>query len=145
LAKTATTVINADGAVMGRLATKLAKRLLEGETIVVVNAEKAKIIGTQKTIKARYTFKVEVGTERKGPYHPRMPHMILKRTVRGMLPYQQPRGRSALKRLICHIGVPDEFKDAKIEVVEGALKPQKQGMTLLEVARFLGKNIEVSS
>jgi ribosomal protein L13 len=74
-----------------------------------------------------------------------MPHLILKRTVRGMLPFSLPKGREAHKRLICHIGVPDEYKDAKAEVVASAKKPAAPGMSLLEISRFLGKNIEVTS
>ena len=38
---------------------------------------------------ATYHAKYELNHARKGPYFPRMPDMILKRTVRGMLPYQK--------------------------------------------------------
>lgn len=138
-------VYDATDHVAGRLATVVAKRLLDGDRVVVLNSEKARVLGSQKAIKARYKFKTQVGNERKGPFHPRMPHLILKRTVRGMLPDQLPKGRAALKRLICHIGVPDEFKDAKAEVIEEARKPAQPGMSLGDISRFLGKDIEVTS
>lgn len=138
-------VYDATDHVAGRLATVVAKRLLEGDRVVVLNSEKARILGSQDAIKRRYHFKTHIGNERKGPFHPRMPHLILKRTVRGMLPYQKPRGREALKRLICHIGVPDEFKDKQGEVIEEAKKPAAPGMSLAAISRYLGKDVEVTS
>jgi large subunit ribosomal protein L13 len=144
-AKAPEAVVDGAGCVMGRLATTVAKRLLNGDRVQVVNAEKIFIIGHPKQIKERYKFKHEVGTERKGPFPSRMPHLIFKRTVRGMLPYQQPRGRDALKRLRCHIGVPAELKDATLETYEGLKKPHAGGMTLAQVSQFLGKHIEVSA
>jgi large subunit ribosomal protein L13 len=131
-------VIDATGCVAGRLGTVVAKRLLMGETIHIVNAEKALITGSQETIKARYTFKKEVGTRRKGPFLPRLPHMLLKRTVRGMLPYQLPNGRAALKRLMCHIGVPPELKGKTPEVIKVAQKETPLSMTMGEISRYLG-------
>lgn len=136
-------VIDATGAVIGRLGTVVAKRLLRGETIVILNSEKAVVSGNVAAIKARYKFKLEVGTRRKGPYMPRVPHLLLKRTVRGMLPYQRPNGRAALKRLTCHIGVPPEFSSTSPEVVKDAIKPELVGMTLGEVSAFFGRPVEV--
>jgi large subunit ribosomal protein L13 len=136
-------VVDATGAIIGRLGSHLAKRLLQGETIVVVNAERAVVTGSEDAIKARYQFKTTVGTRRKGPFPSRMPHLLLKRTVRGMMPYQRPNGRAALKRLTCHIGVPPELTKEKAERIEDAIRPVESGMTLAEISRFLGKHIEV--
>jgi len=85
-----TTIIDANGATLGRLSTNTAKRLLTGEEIAIINSEKAIISGKKPAIKARYKQKREVGTYRKGPFYPRMPDQIVKRTVRGMIPYQTP-------------------------------------------------------
>ena len=74
-----------------------------------------------------------------------MPHLLLKRTVRGMMPYQLPNGRAALKRLTCHLGVPPEFKGQKPEVITDAIRPRENGLTLGELATYLGKNIEVKA
>ncbi len=103
-------VVNADGAVLGRLATVLAKRLLEGETIVVINAEKAIITGEKAVIENRFYEKRERGDRIKGPFYPRYPDMILKRTVRGMLPHKKSRGETALKNLKVFMGDPDNLK-----------------------------------
>ena len=133
-----TTIIDANGATLGRLSTDTAKRLLSGEEIAIVNSEKAIISGKKSSIKNRYKQKREVGTYRKGPFFPRMPDMIVKRTVRGMIPYQTPHGRTAFKRLKCYIGIPKEFKDKKFEIVEESIKQPIDYMTIEELSKSLG-------
>jgi large subunit ribosomal protein L13 len=132
------TIIDANGATLGRLSTDTAKRLLSGEEIAIVNSEKAIISGKKSSIKNRYKQKREVGTYRKGPFFPRMPDMIVKRTVRGMIPYQTPHGRAAFKRLKCYIGIPKEFKDKKFEIVEESMKQPIDYMTIEELSKSLG-------
>src|SRR5439155_243502 len=78
-----------------------------------------------------------------GPRYPRRPDMILGRTISRMMPYQQPRGRSALKRLRVYLSVPDEFKEKPLETVEVAKRPpQGPFMSLGEIARLLGSKFE---
>lgn len=134
-------LIDATGCVAGRLATVVAKRLLMGETIDIVNAEKAVVSGRPAAVRARYEFKRDVGTRRKGPFLPKAPHLLLKRTVRGMLPYQLPNGRAALKRLKCHPGVPPEFQGKPAEAVDAAKRHVPMSLTLGEVSRFLGSRM----
>jgi large subunit ribosomal protein L13 len=130
-------VIDASRIPVGRLAAHVAKRLLAGEEIAIVNAEHAVVTGSKEHIIARYRHKLEVGgTKRKGPYMSRMPHLILKRTVRGMLPYQQPKGRAAYKRLKVHLGVPDEFRNAECETLD--VQHSLRFMTLGELSTYLG-------
>ncbi|HDM66907.1 MAG TPA: 50S ribosomal protein L13 [Thermoplasmatales archaeon] len=131
-------IIDAEGATLGRLCTYVAKALLKGEEIVIINSEKAVISGKKNMIKEEYKQKREVGTYRKGPFFPRMPDRIVKRTVRGMLPYQTPHGRAAFKRLKCYIGVPEEFKNKKAEVIEEAKKDHVDYITIEELSRYLG-------
>jgi len=131
-------VIDASGAVLGRLGTHVAKRLLKGEEIAVVNAEKAIITGKKTMIRAEYLQKREVGTYRKGPFFPRMPDMVVKRTIRGMLPYQTPHGRVAFKRLKCYVGIPKQFEGQSLQVVETAKKQPVEYMTVEELTKWLG-------
>jgi len=135
------TIIDASDAILGRLSTTVAKRILSGEEIIIVNSEKAIISGKKPEIKKRYMQKREVGTYRKGPFFPRMPDQIVKRTVRGMLPYQKPDGRAAFKRLKCYSGLDSQFKDKKIEKVENATKKPVNFITVEELSRFLGADI----
>jgi large subunit ribosomal protein L13 len=132
------TIIDADGAILGRMCTNVAKRLLNNEEIAIVNSEKAVITGKKSALKKRYMLKREVGTYRKGPFFPRMPDRLVKRTVRGMLPYQTPHGRKAFKKLRCYIGVPKEFEGKKFEVIKDAEKQPVEYITVGELSKSLG-------
>ena len=136
-----TTIIDANGATLGRLSTNTAKRLLTGEEVAIINSEKAIISGKKPAIKERYKQKREVGTYRKGPFYPRMPDQIVKRTVRGMIPYQTPHGRTAFKRLKCYMGVPKEFEGKKFETIKEAEKQPIDFITIEELSRSLGAKI----
>jgi large subunit ribosomal protein L13 len=141
-------VFNAEGMILGRFASHIAKLLLENERtgkseeIVVVNAEKTIIVGSKDTILRRYHFLRRVGSHRKGPYYPRMPDRILRRTIRGMIPYQRPIGRSAFKMLTVYIGIPRDLRENSMRVVESAREIHAtKKMTLKELSRYLGLNI----
>ncbi|HVM45200.1 MAG TPA: 50S ribosomal protein L13 [Candidatus Thermoplasmatota archaeon] len=133
------TVIDATGASAGRLASYVAKRLLAGEEVHIVNAEKATISGSLESVMERYHFKRDVGTTKTGPFYPRVPHMMMKRTVRGMLNYQElPSHRAAYKRLRCHIGVPDELEGKPVIQEEKAKSSAQRAITFGEIATRLG-------
>lgn len=133
-------IIDAEGAILGRMCTNVAKRLLDGAQIAIVNSEKAIITGKKSAIKKRYKQKRDVGTYRKGPFFPRMPDRLVKRSVRGMIPYQTPHGRTAYKKLKCYIGVPKEFEGKSFEKIDDAKKQPVEYMTVDEVSKFLGVN-----
>lgn len=136
-----TIIIDAEGATLGRLCTNAAKNLLNGEEIAIINSEKAIISGKKPMIKAHYKQKREVGTHRKGPFFPRMPDRIVKRSVRGMIPYQTPHGRKAFKRLKCYMGIPKEFEGKELEKIKEADKQPIDYITIRELSRSLGANI----
>jgi len=134
------TVVDASGLVLGRAASLIAKRLLQGETIVVVNAEKSIVVGGRKQVLDHYTAARARGSVRSGPHFPRYPDRIFRRTVRGMLPHLKTRGKVAFRRLEVHIGVPEQWKARPAETLDGAkarpaLRPP---MTLEEISRLLG-------
>ncbi|MBN1539646.1 MAG: 50S ribosomal protein L13 [Candidatus Thermoplasmatota archaeon] len=137
-------IIDASGLIIGRLGTHVAKRLLSDNDleIAIVNSEKAIVSGTRKRVITCYRGKRELNHPRKGPYFPRMPDRILKRTIRGMLPYQQPKGREALKRVKVYIGVPKEFEGKKMKTVASARNTGLESyLRLEEISRTLGANI----
>jgi large subunit ribosomal protein L13 len=113
-------ILDATDLIVGRFATVVAKRALMGEDINIVNCEKAVISGTRTTVIGKYKNWRRRGAPLQGPYFPRRPDMFIRRLVRGMLPHKQPKGMVAFKRVMCHIGVPDSFKDKKMETVEAA-------------------------
>jgi large subunit ribosomal protein L13 len=137
-----TTVIDADGLILGRMASKIAKRLLQGERIVVLNVEKAVLSG-RKTSKVREAKEfLEVGGVGRGPFHYRRPDRVVRKTIRGMLPIKQPKGKEAYKRLSTFIGVPDEYKNQKMETVSDAQakKLACSHFTVGEFAKEIGWN-----
>jgi len=114
------TVIDASGLILGRMASVVAKRLLSGESIVIVNAEKATISGKRLSRVREAKAFLDVGHPGKGPFHPRRPDLIVRRTVRGMLPHRLPKGQTALKRLRVFLGVPSEFKGGAFQTIPTA-------------------------
>jgi len=114
------TVIDASGLILGRMASVVAKRLLMGESIVIVNAEKAAISGRRLSRVREARAFLDVGHPGKGPYHPRRPDQIVRRTVRGMLPHRIPRGQQAWGRLRVFLGLPEEFRGAQLETIAEA-------------------------
>ena len=135
-------VINADGLILGRLCSNVAKRLRKGEQVVVVNAEKAVVSGNRAQLYEFYRHRrnrASSQTKAKGPFYPRTADMILKRSVRGMVEYKKPAGRAALKRLKVYLGLPKEFKSAKLETLETAKKPYLTHYVKLgDISRELG-------
>lgn len=108
-------IVDAKDLILGRFAAIVAKRALLGETIEIINCEQAIITGNRKTILAKYQQKRARGIPSKGPFIPRKSDMLVRRTIRGMLPYKRPKGRDAFKRVMCHIGVPKQFEGKKTE------------------------------
>jgi len=138
-----TSVVNAEGLILGRLCTHVAKRLLNGEEIVVVNAEKAIVSGRRAQLFEFYRHRRKRGKSHltKGPYYPRTADRIIKRSVRGMVEYRKPSGRAALKRLRVYLGVPNEFGNSKLETIESAKKPHLAKYVYLEeITKELGSS-----
>ena len=116
MAEATTFVYNAEDKVLGRLASVVAKQLIsatkagEDTRVIIVNAEKAIVSGKRTSVMSDYRKKYELNHARKGPFFPRMPDKILKRTVRGMLPYQKKTGGlNAIRNLRVIIGVPSHL------------------------------------
>src|SRR4030066_1415470 len=109
--KNPVTLVNADGLILGRMASKVAKRLLTGEEVIILNAEKVIISGKKKVKVAEAKEFLEVGAPDRGPFHYRRPDKMVKKTVRGMLPIKQPKGKNALSKLRVFMGVPRDYQD----------------------------------
>lgn len=137
-------IINADGLILGRMASKVAKMLLEGEEVVIVNAEKAIITGNREYIFAKYkqrTLFRSISNPRRGPFYPKRSDEIVRRTVRGMLPWKKDKGRKAFRKLKVYAGVPKEFEGKELETISEAHISRlatPKFVTVGEVAKFLG-------
>jgi large subunit ribosomal protein L13 len=141
-AKNPAVVVNAEGLILGRMCSRVAKRLLNGEDVVIVNAEKAVLSGKRRSKVAEAKQFLEVGAPERGPFHYRRPDRIVLKTVRGMLPIRQTKGKNALSRLRVFMGVPKELKDQKTETVADASAAKLRGpqFTLGELAKEIGWN-----
>lgn len=105
-------IIDGSGAVLGRLASYVAKESLKGEEIAIINCSEVIITGNREKIKEEFHEKrSRVGSSQKGPKHSRKTEKIVKRTIRGMLPnYREGRGREAWKRIKCYDKIPKELE-----------------------------------
>jgi large subunit ribosomal protein L13 len=136
-------VVDASGQIAGRLCSKVAKLLLEGNRVVVVNAAKALISGKRQMVIGEWKAFLQVKSRvhpKYGPFHPRRPDTILARMIRGMVPRKKPKGREALRRLRVYTGVPREYAGVeKVRFEEAAIrKPISYYVSLEELARMLG-------
>lgn len=133
--------LDASGQVMGRLASKVAKELLRGRNVHVINAGKTVISGNQKFIIKDYREKVDRGDPYHGPFYPKTPERIFKRVVRGMLP-KNARGTESLKRLRVYRSRPESFEGKEFKKHEDA--DMKKGQVYIELGKLSRKMSERS-
>tara|TARA_Y100000034_G_C6866207_1_gene394825 strand:+ start:888 stop:1292 length:405 start_codon:yes stop_codon:yes gene_type:complete len=131
-------IIDGTDLLLGRLATHVAKNVLLGEEITIVNCENVVISGNKKTIIAHYKRKRERGEPSHGPHFPRRADLIVKRTVRGMLPYKTNRGMLALKRVKCYLGNDNAEKAETLVNAKVDKLPNLKYMQLNELSKLLG-------
>ena len=105
-------VLDATDSVLGRLATFAAKNALLGSKVIILNCDRAIILGNKKDLLEDHLAKARKGGV-KGPFYPSKAHDIVKRAVRGMLDYKKGRGTEALKRVFCYKGLPPKYAESK--------------------------------
>jgi len=132
-------IVDARDAILGRLATKVAKKLLRGENIIIINAEKVVISGNPKAVIKRFFEKRKKGDPLKGPFYPRYPDKMLRRVVRGMLPYKKEKGKKAFRKLKVFINNPNDLKGEKISKTADDLRCKY--ITLKDVCKALGAKL----
>jgi len=126
-------VVDADGATLGRLASRVATVLRgkhkavftphvdTGDFVIVTNAEKVKLTGRKREQKTYYRHSGFVGSLRSttadeiltGPHADR----VVRNAVRGMLP-KNSLGRQMLRKLKVHTGPDHPHAAQKPEVME---------------------------
>lgn len=140
-----TVCIDATNQIAGRLSSKIAKLLLSGKRVVVVNAERALISGSRTSVVNQWKERLELSSRVNpiyGPIHPRRPDTILRRMVRGMVPRKKPKGALAMKRLRVYIGVPAELASEKMTNFDEttASRPIPVYVTMGDLSKSLGWN-----
>jgi len=138
-----TVYVDASDQIAGRLSSKVAKLILSGKRVVVVNAEKALISGSRTSVVNQWKERLELSSRVNpiyGPIHPRRPDNILRRMVRGMVPRKKPKGALAMRRLRIYVGVPSGVDAAKLKKFEetAATRPTPIYVTMGDLSRSLG-------
>ncbi len=120
-------IIDATGAIFGRLCSFAAKKALEGNEIIIVNSENTVMSGNKNDLIEKYLRlrRMGGGASIKGPKYPRPPYMMLKRGIRGMLPdFRRGQGKIAFSKIKCFDKIPEEYKNEKM-IKSGKEKPRK--------------------
>ncbi len=136
-------IIDATNQIMGRICTQAAKQALLGNTIKIVNCEKAVITGNKPYRSIEMRNKKELGQPQQGPFFSKMPDRFVRRCVRGMLSYHKPKGKAAFKRVMCYIGIPPELATKSMHSYDNAdakhiIKGPK--LTVKEITKYWGYN-----
>ncbi len=138
-----TIIIDASEHIAGRLCSYVAKLLLNGKRVIVLNAEKAVVSGNRSNIlkeQHEYLQIASIINPKHTPRHPRRPDNIITRMVRGMVPRRQPKGMRAMKRLRVYIGIPEEYANTRAIQIEDAKirRPVAYYTTIYEIAKLIG-------
>jgi len=111
-------LMDADGQVLGRMATAIATRLRgkhkaeytphvdTGDYVVVINAEKVKVTGNKATDKIYYSHSGYPGALKSVSFEQmieKTPEKVIQAAVKGMLP-RTPLGRAMFKKLKVYAG-----------------------------------------
>ncbi len=134
--------IDAKGLVAGRIASKVAKALINEETVTVLNAEDVVIVGGKEAILAKYKMRVDasvLSNPNYGPKYSRVPDRLFRRMVRNMLPTQKSSKERIIKRLSVYNKIPEELaKEKMLTFDEYKCNERHQSMTLKELCVLLG-------
>jgi len=133
-------VVDGAGCILGRVASQVAERALDGETVAVVNAERLVITGDEQEIVEKYRKRTELGSDR-GPNYPKRPDGIMKRTIRGMLPHTTVRGRKAFENVRTYVGNPYDVDGEELEGTSLDRLSNIRFLQLAEVSEQIGANV----
>ena len=139
-------IVDARGHLLGRLASYVAKELLNGQKIVVVRCEQINRSGSlfrNKLVFHEFLRKSHNANPKRMFSHYRSPARIFWRTIRGMIPHKTPKGAAALGRLKTFEGIPFPYDHKRRMVVPDALKIVRLGDTrkyccLGDLAKMVG-------
>ena len=137
-------VVDATDHIAGRLSSHVAKLLLKGNRVSLVNCEKIMMSGTRDNIIKEQREFLEINSiinYKHGPVHYRRPDTMIRKMIRGMLPHdRKPSGKEAHKRLRTYIGSPKELKSIeKIQFEKAKIKKSPSNYTTMgEIGRVIG-------
>ena len=141
--KTKSILVDGSDLIAGRLCSNVAKLLLQGNRVSIVNCDKIMMSGKRNSIVEEYKTFLKIASiinPKHGPFHPRRPDTIISRMVRGMLPRKKPSGQAALKRLRAYVGIPNELSSLeKIQFDNAKIRRTNAYYTsMAELGRTIG-------
>jgi len=141
--KTKSILVDGSDLIAGRLCSNVAKLLLQGNRVSIVNCDKIMMSGKRNSIVEEYKTFLKIASiinPKHGPFHPRRPDTIISRMVRGMLPRKKPSGQAALKRLRAYVGIPNELRSLeKIQFDNAKIRRTNAYYTsMAELGRTIG-------
>ncbi|MEZ7990081.1 MAG: 50S ribosomal protein L13 [Nitrosopumilus sp.] len=137
-------VVDATNHIAGRLASNVAKLLLQGQRVTVVNCEKIMMSGKRETQIREYREFLEINSiinYKHGPVHYRRPDTLMAKMIRQMLPFdRKPSGKIAYAKLRTYIGAPNDTKPIeKIQFEKALITRAASNYTpLAEICRVIG-------
>lgn len=133
-------IVDAKGLVAGRLASKIAKKLINGESVIIINGDAAVVVGKQSAIMPKFKQRVDAAVKSNphyGPKYDRIPSKILRRMVKGMLPNKKRTAERLIDNLKVYNDNPKNLEKAE-PIEEVRCNEKHDFMTLKEVAKQLG-------
>lgn len=128
--------VDATGIPLGRVGSFVVKKVLLGDEVFVINSEKAIISGSKEDVlKVITNWRNKGGNSLNGPKVSRSPERLLKRMIRGMLPWDRQKGRDAYRRIKCY--QTNELDTSKVEVIKLEQRKPLKFMELKEVSRLI--------
>jgi large subunit ribosomal protein L13 len=135
-------IVNAEKMVAGRLSSKVAKALINGETITIVNAENVVLVGRKEDLLRKFVARVDAAVKSNphyGPKYDRIPSKMLRKMVKGMLPNKSRTNERLISNLTVYNSIPKEFKEQEFANIEGVMfNERNDSLTLGEIAKLLG-------
>jgi large subunit ribosomal protein L13 len=136
--------VDATNAIVGRLASIVAEKLLLGEHVTVINTEKAVFTGNPRVLAKLWQTRLDLrprGNPEKGPRFSRMPDRIVRKIIEGMVPFKRQRGVEAMNRLDIYIGKPASVEGKAFKTLDEAMNTKSKGVTtVLALSQALGYN-----
>lgn len=135
-------IVDGTNMIAGRLCSYVAKLLIDGNRVSIVNCENIMLTGDRDAIIKSYRRFLEIASinnPKFGPFHPRRPDTMITKMVRGMLP-KKPSGKTAFKRLRAYLGVPNELKSMTTKQFDDAKikRPSPYYTSMGELGRMVG-------
>ncbi len=133
-------VVDGSNQIFGRMSTHIAKKLIQGEEVHLINAEKIIIRGDPAMIANDYLTKRKLqhkGTPERSPVWPKVPHYLVKKMIKGMLPKENRRGKEALRRLRVYTGNPKKLEGA-IDFENARFDGSTRHITILRICKLIG-------